>query len=68
MKNGKKPEDLISQIIQTATVEDDIVLDYHLGSGTTTAVAHKMGRRWIGIEQMDYIEDIAKVRLQKVIE
>ena len=42
-------------------------MDYHLGSGTTCAVAHKMNRRYIGIEQMDYIEDIAVERLKKVI-
>lgn len=66
--NGKKPEQLLKKIIELATVEGDIVLDYHLGSGTTCAVAHKMGRRWIGIEQMDYIEDTAKARLKKVIE
>ena len=42
-------------------------LDYHLGSGTTAAVAHKMGRQYIGIEQMDYIETIAVERLKKVI-
>jgi adenine-specific DNA-methyltransferase len=63
-----KPEKLISFLIWAVTDENDIVLDYHLWSWTTSAVAHKMGRRWIGIEQMDYIEDIAKVRLQKVIE
>lgn len=67
-KNGKKPEQLLEIIIKTATNPNDIVLDYHLGSGTTCAVAHKMGRRWIGIEQMDYIDDITKVRLQKVID
>ncbi|MDO4427094.1 MAG: site-specific DNA-methyltransferase, partial [Moraxella sp.] len=63
-----KPEELMKRIIQIATNPNDIVLDYHLGSGTTAAVAHKMGRRWIGIEQMDYIEDITKVRLLKVLE
>ena len=64
-----KPEKLMEAIIEMTTEnENDIVLDFCLGSGTTCAVAHKMGRRWIGIEQMDYIEDIAKVRLQKVVE
>lgn len=62
-----KPESLISYFLQMITDENDLVLDYHLGSGTTAAVAHKMGRRWIGIEQMDYIEDISKERLKKVI-
>ena len=63
-----KPEKLLKRIIDMSTNPNDIVLDYHLGSGTTCAVAHKMGRRWIGIEQMDYIEDITKTRLQKVLD
>ena len=45
-----KPERLIQRILQLATIEGDIVLDSFLGSGTTAAVAHKMGRKWIGIE------------------
>ena len=65
--NGKKPEKLIQRIIEMSTQKGDIVLDYHLGSGTTAAVAHKMGRQYIGIEQMDYIETIAVERLKKVI-
>lgn len=65
--NGQKPEALIARIIDMATNEGDIVLDYHLGSGTTAAVAMKMGRRFIGIDQMDYIKTIAVARLQKVI-
>lgn len=65
---GQKPEALLQRIINLATNPGDIVLDYHLGSGTTAAVAQKMGRRWIGIEQMDYIETIAKERLKKVID
>ena len=67
-KNGKKPEALIKRIIELATNESDIVLDYHLGSGTTAAVAHKMNRQYIGIEQMDYIETLAVERLTKVID
>ena len=66
--SSPKPEILIQQIIEIATKKDDIILDFHLGSGTTAAVAHKMGRRYIGIEQMDYIEDIAVERLKKVID
>lgn len=50
-----------------STNEGDIVLDYHLGSGTTGAVAHKMNRQYIGIEQMDYIETVSVERLKKVI-
>ena len=65
---GKKPEALLHRIIDMTTQEGDIVLDYHLGSGTTAAVAHKMNRQYIGIEQMDYIETLAVERLKKVIE
>lgn len=63
-----KPESLISFLIKAVTQENDIVLDYHLGSGTTATTAHKMNRQYIGIEQMDYIEDIAVERLKKVVE
>ncbi|PUD64412.1 restriction endonuclease [Helicobacter pylori] len=63
-----KPEALISRILEIATQENDLVLDFFAGSGTTCAVAHKMKRRYIGIEQMDYIETITKERLKKVIE
>ncbi|MFR9524542.1 MAG: site-specific DNA-methyltransferase [Rikenellaceae bacterium] len=66
-RKGKKPEKLIQRILQLASSEGDIVLDYHLGSGTTAAVAHKMGRRYIGVEQMDYIETVAVERLKKVV-
>lgn len=65
--NGKKPEKLIQKIIDLSTKEGDIVLDYHLGSGTTVAVAHKMGRQYIGIEQLDYVENTAIDRLKNVI-
>lgn len=63
-----KPELLIANILECTTKEGDIVLDYHLGSGTTAAVAHKMNRQYIGIEQMDYIDDIVLVRLKKVVD
>lgn len=62
-----KPEGTIKRIIEIATKKGDIVLDYHLGSGTTAAVAHKMNRQYIGIEQMDYIETVSVERLKKVI-
>ncbi len=65
---GQKPERLIMDIILSSTNENDLVLDFFAGSGTTLAVAHKMKRRYIGIEQMDYIESITKERLKKVIE
>ncbi|GAA7919255.1 site-specific DNA-methyltransferase [Helicobacter pylori] len=67
-KAGKKPERLIRDILEISTQENDLVLDFFAGSGTTCAVAHKMKRRYIGIEQMDYIETITKERLKKVIE
>ncbi len=63
-----KPEALIMDILNFSTNENDLVLDFFAGSGTTCAVAHKMKRRYIGIEQMDYIETITKERLKKVIE
>ncbi len=63
-----KPEGLIMDILKFATQENDLVLDFFAGSGTTLAVAHKMKRRYIGIEQMEYIESITKERLKKVIE
>lgn len=66
--NYSKPEGLIYELLTWATQPGDLVLDFHLGSGTTAAVAHKMGRRYIGIEQMDYIEDITVARLQKVLD
>ena len=62
-----KPERLLQRIIEIATKQGDLVLDFCLGSGTTAAVAHKMGRQYIGIEQMDYIQSIAVERLTKVI-
>lgn len=62
-----KNELLIQRIIEYTTKVNDIVLDFHLGSGTTAAVAHKMNRQYIGIEQMDYIETIPVERLKKAI-
>ena len=63
-----KPESVVAFFIKSITFEKDIVIDFFLGSGTTAAVAHKMNRRYIGIDQMDYIEDTACNRLTKVIE
>jgi len=63
-----KPEELIRSIIDVTTSEKDLVLDFFMGSATTQAVAHKMNRRYIGIEQMDYINTVSVPRLQKVIE
>ena len=63
-----KPEALLQKILELTTQENDLVLDFFAGSGTTLAVAHKMKRRCITIEQMDYIQNITKERLKKVIE
>lgn len=62
-----KPERLVSHLIHLASNPGDLVLDSFLGSGTTAAVAHKMGRRWIGIEMGDHAYSHCKVRLDKVI-
>ena len=67
-RNGKKPEAIIKKYIDIFTDEEDLVLDFFMGSATTQAVAMKMRRHFIGIEQMDYINTIAVPRLQKVIE
>jgi len=64
---GQKSEKLLQRIIEVSTNEGDIVLDYHIGTGTTCAVAHKLNRRYIGIEQMEYIENTAVARLKEVI-
>jgi len=63
-----KPEKLIQRVLQIATNPGDLVLDSFLGSGTTAAVAHKMGRRWIGVELGDHCYTHCKVRLDKVID
>ncbi len=62
-----KPERLIERIIHIATNPGDLVLDSFLGSGTAAAVAHKMGRRWIGIEMGEHAYTHCKTRLDKVI-
>ena len=62
-----KPEKLIQRIIQLSSEEGDTILDFFMGSGTTQAVAHKMKRKYIGIEQMEYIESVSVERMKKVI-
>lgn len=63
----EKNEEILQRILGWSTQENDIVLDFFLGSGTTTAVAHKMGRQYIGIEQLEYGENDSIVRLKNVI-
>lgn len=67
LKNGKKPEKLLKQILELTTEKNDIVLDFFLGCGTTAAVAHKMSRQYIGVEQLDYGKNDSVVRLNNVI-
>lgn len=67
LKKGKKPEKLLKRIIEMSTNENDLVLDYHLGSGTTCAVAHKLKRQYIGLEQLDYGGNDSVKRLKNVI-
>lgn len=67
LKKGKKPERLLRRIIEMSTSEGDLVIDFHLGSGTTAAVAHKLKRRYIGIEQLDYEENGSVTRSTNVI-
>jgi len=65
--DNPKPEKTLNRIIEMSTDEDDILMDFYAGSGTTAAVAHKMNRQWITVEQMDYAETITVERLKKVI-
>ena len=67
LKAGKKPEKLLRRIIHMTTEPGDIILDFFMGTGTTCAVAHKMGRQYIGVEQLDYGGNSAVVRLKNVI-
>ena len=63
-----KPERLIERIVQIASNENDLILDSFLGSGTTAAVAHKMKRRYIGIEMGEHAESHCQPRLKKVVD
>ncbi len=67
-KNGKKPEKLIRRCIEISTEKGDLVLDSFLGSGTTAAVAHKMGRRWIGVELGEHAKTHCYPRLKQVVD
>lgn len=64
---NKKPERLIARVLAMASDPGDWVLDPFLGSGTTAAVAHKMGRRWVGIESGDHARTLAEPRLRRVV-
>ena len=64
---GQKSEQLLKRIILASSNEGDIVLDFFLGTGTTTAVAQKLNRKYIGIEQMEYFDTVTVERMKKVI-
>ena len=64
---GQKPEALIKRLLEMCTKEGELVLDFHLGTGTTATTALKMKRKFIGIEQMDYINTITLKRLEDVL-
>lgn len=65
--NSKKPEKLLQQIIEMCTQPGDLVLDSFLGSGTTAAAAHKLDRRYIGVEMGDHAYSLCKPRLDSII-
>ncbi len=67
LRNGKKPETLLKKILDISTKEGDIVLDFFIGTGSSCAVAHKTGRQYIGIEQLDYGKNDSLTRLKNVI-
>lgn len=67
LPNGKKPERLIKRLFEIFVDKNDIIMDYHLGTGTTCAVAHKLGIQYIGVEQLDYGNDDTVQRLKNVI-
>lgn len=67
-KNGKKPEALIERIIEMSTLPGEWILDSFLGSGTTAAVAHKMQRKWIGIELGEHASTHCAPRLMKIVD
>ncbi|MYK20600.1 site-specific DNA-methyltransferase [Candidatus Poribacteria bacterium] len=67
LRFGKKPEMLLERIINTFTDEGDLVLDFFAGTGTTAAVAHKLRRRWLAIEQLEDVLNQAVSRLKRVV-
>jgi adenine-specific DNA-methyltransferase len=68
LPKSKKPEALLKRVFELSTSENDLVLDAYLGSGTTAAVAHKMGRRYIGIERGEHARTKCQPRLRSVVD
>jgi adenine-specific DNA-methyltransferase len=68
-KNGKKPEMFISKILEISKLEEkDIILDFHLGSGSTAGTCHKSNYQYIGVEQMDSQIELSIIRLKNAIQ
>ena len=67
LSGGKKPEKLLKRIIEMFTGQGQTVLDFFVGTGTTCVVAHKIGRQYVGIEQLDYGENGPVARLRNTI-
>jgi len=67
LKKGKKPEALLARIIEMSTGKSDVVLDFFLGSGTASATAQKMGRKWIGIEAAAYFREKSLARMKQTL-
>lgn len=67
LRKGKKPEKLISRIFELGSDERDLILDFFIGSGTAASVALKLNRQFIGVEQLDYIEQLPVIRLKNTI-
>lgn len=65
--NAKKPEQLIYRILDMTTNKNDLVLDFFAGSGTTLATAHKMGRKWLGVEMGEHFDTVILPRMKKVL-
>jgi len=63
----QKPESLIQRIIECSSNKNDLVLDFFLGSGTTTAVAHKLGRKWLGVEMGEHFYSVILPRIKNVL-
>jgi adenine specific DNA methylase Mod len=60
-------EQLLQRVIESTSNKDDLILDFFLGSGTTTAVAHKLGRKWLGIEMGEHFYSVVLPRMKKVL-
>ena len=67
LDNTQKPENLLRRIIQATTNQNDLVMDFYVGTGTTIAAAHKLNRKWVGVDAGDFIEDTTINRMKTII-